>query len=235
VDDYEAGIVPERPWLTQFSDLEDEDYVYMCGHADYVSFYVGHTAGDPTLVAPRYEFLESLREKTHDDATERVARNVRLLVGALDRTGLSLDRDHNFMSRKKLGKIIPAVVFNAHESARRSAASSTPSFGPSSSRTSRHPPRQAPPARRCAPSSHLHPPLRRAVPPRARKAGRRHPVAALRKLASKGGSGTRRMWRKTAIHRRRTRAYPVPARHAERTQERKSPAPAGPLFIAGAR
>lgn len=115
VDDYEAGIVPDRPWLTQFSDLEDEDYVYMCGHADYVSFYVGHTAGDPAPVAPRYEFLESLREKTHDDAAERVARNVRLLVGALDRTGLSLDRDHNFMSRKELVKIIPAVVFNAHE------------------------------------------------------------------------------------------------------------------------
>jgi hypothetical protein len=115
VDDYEAGVVPERPWLTQFSDLEDEDYVFMCGHADYVSFYVGHTAGEPAPVAPRYEFLESLRAMTPEEAANRVARNTRLIVSALDRTGLSLDRDHNYMSRKKLVKIIPAVVFNAHE------------------------------------------------------------------------------------------------------------------------
>lgn len=113
--DYDSGIVPDPPWLTQFADLEDEDYVHMCGHADYISFYIGHTGGDPAPVAPRYEFLESLRAMTTEEATARVARNVRLMVGALDRTGLSMDRDHNFMSRKMLVKIIPAVVFTAHE------------------------------------------------------------------------------------------------------------------------
>jgi hypothetical protein len=113
--DYESNVQPQPPWLTQFSDLEDEDYVFMCGHADYVSFYIGHTGGDPAPVAPRYEFIESLRAKSREESAERVARNVRLMVGALDRTGLSADRDHNFMSRKTLVKIIPAVVFNAHE------------------------------------------------------------------------------------------------------------------------
>jgi hypothetical protein len=114
-EDYQANVLPQPPWLTQFSDLEDENYVFMCGHADYVSFYIGHTGGDPAPVAPRYEFMESLRGMSTDGAHERVARNVRLLVGALDRTGLSTDRDHNFLSRKMLVKIIPAVVYNAHE------------------------------------------------------------------------------------------------------------------------
>jgi hypothetical protein len=114
-EDYESNVLPQPPWLTQFSDLEDENYVFMCGHADYISFYVGHTGGDPAPVAPRYEFMESLRGMAVEDAHERVARNVKLMVGALDRTGLSADRDHNFMSRKMLVKIIPAVVFNAHE------------------------------------------------------------------------------------------------------------------------
>ncbi|HEX7245094.1 MAG TPA: hypothetical protein VF245_05960 [Solirubrobacterales bacterium] len=114
-EDYKSGLRPEPSWLSQFSDLEDEDYVFMCGHADYISFYIGHTGGDPAPVAPRYEFIESLREMTSDEAAKRVARNVKLLVGALDRTGLSADRDHNFMSRKTLVKIVPAVVFNAHE------------------------------------------------------------------------------------------------------------------------
>ncbi|MCW2981311.1 MAG: hypothetical protein JWO14_3038 [Solirubrobacterales bacterium] len=114
-EDYQSNVLPQPPWLTQFSDLEDENYVFMCGHADYVSFYIGHTGGDPAPVAPRYEFMESLRAMGREQASERVERNVRLIVGALDRTGLSADRDHNFMSRKMLVKIIPAVVFNAHE------------------------------------------------------------------------------------------------------------------------
>ena len=41
--------------------IEDDPYVRMCEEADYVMFYIGHTAGDPLPLAPRYEFLESLR------------------------------------------------------------------------------------------------------------------------------------------------------------------------------
>jgi hypothetical protein len=114
-EDFRRGFRPEPSWLSQFANLEDEDYVFMCGHADYVSFYIGHTGGDPAPVTPRYEFLESLREMGRDEAAERVARNVSLMVAALDRTGLSADREHNFLSQKSLVKIVPAVVYNAHE------------------------------------------------------------------------------------------------------------------------
>lgn len=114
-ESHRKGFRPEPSWLSQFANLEDENYVFMCEHADYVSFYIGHTGGDPAPVTPRYEFLESLRDMTRDEAAGRVARNVSLMVGALDRTGLSADREHNFLSQKSLVKIVPAVVYNAHE------------------------------------------------------------------------------------------------------------------------
>jgi hypothetical protein len=113
--DYEAGDDPQPSWLTQVSDVEDEDYVYMCANADYVAFYIGHTGGEPPPVAPRYEFLEALRRMDVDAACKRVARNVRLLVAAIDRSQLAADRDHNFLSRKTLVKIIPYVIMEAHE------------------------------------------------------------------------------------------------------------------------
>jgi hypothetical protein len=113
---YEDGLVTELPYLSSVADLEDENYVFMCRNADYVSFYVGHTAGDPPPMAPRYEFLESLRSLGGaDTATERVKRNVRNIVVALDRTKFAQDRDHNFLSKKSLVKIIPFVIFEAHE------------------------------------------------------------------------------------------------------------------------
>jgi hypothetical protein len=88
----------------------------MCSKADYVSFYVGHTAGDPPPIVPRYEFLESLRALgSVEAAQQRVARNVHLMVAALDRTGFSADKEHNFLSQKFLVKLIPFVIFNAHE------------------------------------------------------------------------------------------------------------------------
>lgn len=114
-ESHRKGFRPEPSWLSQFASLEDEDYVFMCERADYISFYIGHTGGDPAPVTPRYEFLESLREMGRDRATKRVARNVSLMVGALDRTGLSADREHNFLSQKSMVKIVPAVVYNAHE------------------------------------------------------------------------------------------------------------------------
>lgn len=44
-------------------DLSDDDYIFMCENADFVSFYIGHTGGDPPPLIPRYEFLTSLRNK----------------------------------------------------------------------------------------------------------------------------------------------------------------------------
>lgn len=38
-----------------------------------------------------------------------------MIVAALERTRLATDRDHNFLSRKTLVKIIPQVIAEAHE------------------------------------------------------------------------------------------------------------------------
>ena len=95
--------------------IEDDPYVRMCEEADYVMFYIGHTAGDPLPLAPRYEFLESLRPAGAEEAGARVRRNVELLVAALDHTKFTPDSDHNFLTGKRLVKIVPSVVYRAHE------------------------------------------------------------------------------------------------------------------------
>jgi len=95
--------------------IEDDPYVRMCEEADYVMFYIGHTAGDPLPLAPRYEFLESLRTAGPEAAADRVQRNIELLVAALDHTKFHVDTDHNFLTGKRLVKIVPAVVYRAHE------------------------------------------------------------------------------------------------------------------------
>ena len=102
-------------WWKIVEPIEDEPYVRMCEQADYAMFYVGHTSGDPLPLAPRYEFMESLRTRGHEEATERVSRNVKMIVSALDHTGFTPDFDHNFMSRKILVKYVPRVVYEAHE------------------------------------------------------------------------------------------------------------------------
>lgn len=114
-DSYDKGLTPEPPHLAGAADVADDDFVFMCRKADYVSFYVGHTAGDPPPIAPRYEFMESLRALRVDERAQRVARNVGLVVAALDRTGFSADSEHNFMTKKFLIKMVPFVTFDAHE------------------------------------------------------------------------------------------------------------------------
>ena len=95
--------------------IEDDPYVRMCEEADYVMFYIGHTAGDPLPLAPRYEFLDSLRPAGAEEAGARVRRNIELLVAALDHTKFTPDSDHNFLTGKRLVKIVPSVVYRAHE------------------------------------------------------------------------------------------------------------------------
>ncbi|WP_422747195.1 hypothetical protein [Micromonospora sp. WMMD1219] len=101
--------------------IEDDPWVRMCEEADYVLFYIGHSGGEPLPLAPRYEFLESLRFRAHQPATsvamasEQVHRNIELLVAALKHTKLSIDRDHNFLTGKRLVKMVPSVVYRAHE------------------------------------------------------------------------------------------------------------------------
>ena len=106
----------DLPYMATVPSLADDDFVYLCRKADYVAFYVGHTAGEPPPIAPRYEFLEGMRALGDPAvAAQRVARNQRLIVTALHRTKLALDKDHNFLSRKVLVKIIPYVIYEAHE------------------------------------------------------------------------------------------------------------------------
>lgn len=113
---YREGSEDDAPYLASVPDVADDDFVYLCRKADYVSFYVGHTAGDPPPVAPRYEFLDSLRTMGDLEAEQaRVERNKRLVVAALNTTKLATDAEHNFLSRKFLVRIIPYVVYEAHE------------------------------------------------------------------------------------------------------------------------
>ncbi len=112
--DHLADQSNESYWKT-VDAIEDDPYVRMCEEADYVMFYIGHSDKDPLPLAPRYEFLESLRFKDPEWAAARVRRNVRLLVAAIDHTGFQLDTDHNFLTGKRLVKIVPRVVYQAHE------------------------------------------------------------------------------------------------------------------------
>jgi len=102
------------PYMTSV-DIPDDPYVRMCREADYVMFYIGHTGGDPSPVLPRYEFLDSLRGRPLPDLKQRVAEKVRWIVETLSVTGLSLDAEHNFMTKKRVTRIVPAVVYDAHE------------------------------------------------------------------------------------------------------------------------
>lgn len=104
----------ERPYLDMV-DIEADPYPRMCEQADYAMFYIGHTAGDPPPMAPRYEFLDSLRQRSVTELAERVDDRQRKILASLHLTGFSLDREHNYYSEKMLVKILPYVVFNAHE------------------------------------------------------------------------------------------------------------------------
>lgn len=99
-------------------DLADDDFIFMCENADFVYFYIGHTAGDPPPMIPRYEFLTSLREKSPEKASSAVLDLVQRLVDAIDTAGLAYDRDHNFMSSNTLIKILPYPIQQAHEYAK---------------------------------------------------------------------------------------------------------------------
>lgn len=101
-------------WVT-VDAIEDDPFVRMCEYADYGLFYVGHTAGDPAPLAPRYEFLESIRDRKLEDSRDRVRRNVELIVAALRHTKFTPDLDHNFLTGKRLVKIVPQVIYTAHE------------------------------------------------------------------------------------------------------------------------
>jgi hypothetical protein len=105
----------KETWLWETQDWEEDSFGYLCRRADFGIFYVGHTSGNPAPYLPRYEFLDSLRSLTAEDAALRVSDNVRRIVDALDQTHFAIDGDHNYRTPKQLVKIIPYVVHRAHE------------------------------------------------------------------------------------------------------------------------
>lgn len=109
--------------LLSEDDLGNDHYLYMLEHADYASFYIGHTGGDPAPKIPRYEFLCSLRKSDSlsvdaEEAVRHVQGTIEQIVTALLVSHLAKDRDHNFLSRLSLVKLVPYVVYRAHEFAK---------------------------------------------------------------------------------------------------------------------
>lgn len=96
-------------------DVDDDSFVRMCKEADYVMFYIGHSGGNPAPGLPRYEFLDSLRNLATLKAKSRVNEKIATIIEAVSITGISLDADHNIMTNKKIIRLVPKVVYDAHE------------------------------------------------------------------------------------------------------------------------
>jgi Fe2+ or Zn2+ uptake regulation protein len=97
-------------------DLEDDDFVYVCDHGEYASFYVGTTAGHPAPLVPRYEFL--LPTGSLDSVPERQAIVVDsqwAIIRSIQQVGFMTDRDHNVLTNRTLVRILPAVIQQAHD------------------------------------------------------------------------------------------------------------------------
>jgi DNA-binding transcriptional ArsR family regulator len=111
------GELPYHAIISE-DDLEQDSYLYLLENADFASFYIGHTAGDPAPKVPRYEFLCSLHNEDANKAQSYIERVMDQLVTALLTCEFTADRDHNFLSRLSLVKLIPSVVYQAHEYAK---------------------------------------------------------------------------------------------------------------------
>ena len=101
-------------WLIG-QDLEDDAYVRMCLEADYAVFYFGKPGGEPQISFPRFEFLDALRRLAPDVREQRVRRSVERIITGVHLSKWSLDREHNFMTHRKLHHLVPYVVYEAHE------------------------------------------------------------------------------------------------------------------------
>lgn len=103
------------PSVLDAVDLEDNEYVRMVQEADYGMFYFGRPGGDPQITFPRFEFMDSLRRRSPEEKAPRVLRTVELIMIGIHLTKWHLDKDHGFMSLRKLPRLVPFVVYEAHE------------------------------------------------------------------------------------------------------------------------
>jgi hypothetical protein len=104
----------EASWLLG-QTLEDDPYVRMCQQADYAAFYFGKPGGEPEVTLPRFEFLDSLRKRRPEERAPRVERAVDLIITGVHVTKWTLDREHNFMTARRMPRLVPYVVYEAHE------------------------------------------------------------------------------------------------------------------------
>jgi len=104
----------EPSWLLG-QTLEDDPYLRMCQQADYAAFYFGKPGGEPEVTLPRFEFLDSLRKRAPEDRARRVDRAVELVITGVHVTKWTLDREHNFMTQRRMPRLVPYVVYEAHE------------------------------------------------------------------------------------------------------------------------
>ena len=104
----------EASWLVGQA-VEDDPYVRMCQQADYAAFYFGRTMGEPHVTLPRFEFLDSLRRLSPEERGHRVTRTVELIIAGVHFSKWTLDREHNFMTHHHMPRLVPYVVYEAHE------------------------------------------------------------------------------------------------------------------------
>src|SRR6185503_5074317 len=92
-------------------DLADDPFVRMCQQGDYASFFFGRAGkGEPELALPRFEFLDGVRRiKDLGERAARVERSSRAIITGVHLTKWSQDREHNFMTQRRLPRLMPAV------------------------------------------------------------------------------------------------------------------------------
>jgi hypothetical protein len=104
----------ERPWFDG-RDIAEDEYVRMCMNADYGMFYLGRPGGSPQIRFPRFEFMDSIRTRRAERRSERVSHIVELIVGGVHASKWALDQDHNMMTKRRLPRLVPFVIYEAHE------------------------------------------------------------------------------------------------------------------------
>lgn len=104
----------ENPWWAG-RDVSEDAYARLCVYGDYGMFFFGRPGGAPHLLFPRFEFLDSLRTLEPERRSLRVLDATMLIMRGVRYTKWSLDREHNIFTDKKLPKLVPFVVSEAHE------------------------------------------------------------------------------------------------------------------------
>lgn len=103
----------EAPDWDEGVDLEDDDFVYVCNHVRYASFYLGTTGGEPAPLIPRYEFMLPIAPQ--EETAQIVSESQGRLIRAVMALGFQFDRDHNMLTGRRLTRVLPYVVYRAHE------------------------------------------------------------------------------------------------------------------------